>query len=1139
MEKVSASTILAAYYNRIGDAYAAAAAPLAEEVNAFVHEQRQQWTRDNIPVLISLGSRLKQLADSDPAITLLRNALLMFQDSEDTDRARQAIYKMLSLVLERESHPFMCRLLPELKKLWLTACMSEQLFTYYEIREVLNTLIAGLAGNVAGRLRQEIAAKLQQHPARQIQLPQATEDILFDCWLEHFNLQCRETLDHIERDSSLTEMQKMQAMEACGTQIIDEIENCDLDITECTQLLEASFTFAAASDAAIDCLNIEAQKMLYAAGSQIIETLQTKYRFLLQNPLFAKSIKRSELCLQLMKQSWSPFNALSDQYELIASFLPAHAFCNWRRAEPMVFRYFNLEDLFCEEITTESKFADDQKVLDRQEALFIKRNHWDSRYNWACQFGRRIKGLRLDTLHPGEELTALLENCPELIALDLSRTAIENCADLPFNLLQLKWLKLPKTMLTSDSFLKNNFLLEEFCHLGFTPSLEDQALVFTRNLLPDPIKNNSLAIRISYWLLYNPRSLLCSSLEKLTLIDWWCYSGFIPVFSKLSETCPKLKHLDLTSAYLSICFNHLDLTGLQKIEFAQESNEPGVGDLPVRLALFGFIKVKTYTKKISNEAGVRHCSVWEKKADFIPGKTLQLQNCSLFTPEDYLRLSRLYTELKELTIDSYGEGARTILSLVSPSTVIRVNYPNYFCRLQNDLRQLGFEDTSLYGKRWVNTNPHFTISGKDLPELETILANCSPKAISTLRVSLQELTTPDAIMELASLVNVLANRGVSTLLIERLVLDDKFIEELNELASAALQIHVNTLFLKKSDEIASFTQLLKQCQVNTVKFGVVLSENRLLKDIAAQSGQFPALCEIITPSDRKIPASIIEQGWFPDGKTNVILLSRNPKIVSLSAESAEEVSEGTLNRLLQCPKLVSIDITGQPASRQFVEKLMQRPIKEVINSSLRELKVAPELEKCYSFRLCLSQLKPGITLETLGLKDEINCLQFNPLQDGKWVLTDKLVAYLVNKIPAIKYLDLVHADLSQITLTGMKSLRKLPLEKVTVGKSTPLFVKAILLFPQLKELTFKQQLPFQDEAEQIFDKTPGRRTGISIELYQYEPIALSLLKHPCVASVKFTDCAIETSSGKIQNAFAKQGYTGNLHGGFSKSGRQK
>jgi len=100
---------------------------LVEEIERFVVAHRQHWSSSDLPVLISLSSRLKKLTGEDSPMSSLMNSILILKDSPVTDRARQALYQLLSTVLAGKSFQNQ-DFVKEIRELWNITRSSENFF---------------------------------------------------------------------------------------------------------------------------------------------------------------------------------------------------------------------------------------------------------------------------------------------------------------------------------------------------------------------------------------------------------------------------------------------------------------------------------------------------------------------------------------------------------------------------------------------------------------------------------------------------------------------------------------------------------------------------------------------------------------------------------------------------------------------------------------------------------------------------------------------------------------------------------------------------------------------------------------------------------------------------------------------------
>jgi hypothetical protein len=485
---ISPVSVLKNYHDSICQALPSVSNRLVKEIETFVLAHRQHWSSSDLPVLISLSSRLKKLTGERSSISAVMDSILVLKDSPTTDRARQALYQLLSKILEKKESFQNQDFAREISGLWEVACSSEKLLGNGEARAILHKLqseLSEVTDEAAVQLLNEIKTALNC-PKVSLNLNQKMQVHFQKNLLFLIEKQAKKQLEEIGKDPVLSCEEKEQAMGACEVQVDQKLASLDQDVLECIELLGNCFSFVATSDAAFAALNLEAQQFLFQHGFEMHKTMEEKFPFLKERQYYPELMERVEKRLCSMQLNWNPFPFLVDDVLLkIASYLPMIALQSWASSHRFLHDYFK-GSLFCEDITSRASSREYQEILDRQNG-YLREIHQGSRYAWAFQMGERIKGLSLKKLSVEHmNLDHLLETCPNLVALDLRGVNLKGML-FPFNILQLKFLALPENYLIED---RVRSLLNFF---GFKEDVEAPG-VFMRD--PVVIEGNALSIEM-------------------------------------------------------------------------------------------------------------------------------------------------------------------------------------------------------------------------------------------------------------------------------------------------------------------------------------------------------------------------------------------------------------------------------------------------------------------------------------------------------------------------------------------------------------------------------------------------------------------------------------------------------------------
>jgi len=1116
---VSPASVLKNYYNSICRTAAPVSHRLVEEIETFVLAHRQHWSSSDLPVLISLSSRIKKLTGVRSSISAVMDSILVVKDGPIADQARQALYQLFSRILEKKESFQNQNFAREIGGLWKVACSSEKLFWSGETRAILHKLQSELSENTdeaAVQLLNEMRTLLENCPQISLNLNPKVHEHFRKSLLCLIEKQANKQLEEILKDPVLSCEEKEQALDACEGQVDQKLASLDQEVLECTELLGNCFSFAASSDAAFAALNLEAQQFLFKHGFEMLTTMRERFPFLTERQYYPELMERVEKRLHSMELNWNPFPLLGDDLLLnIASYLPLIDLQRWTASHRFLHDYFK-GAIFCEDITSSASSRDYQEALDRQHA-YLKEIRRGSSYAWACQMGERIKGLSLKKFTAEKiDLDLLLEKCPNLVALDLRGISF---SELPFNILQLKFLVLPQ-----DVFLKNR-LLPSLNFFGFKQDAEDPQ-VFMRD---SPIVDgNEMTIETGE-VAFNPSYLLSPSLERLTLTGYWRSFKLRSFFNQLKERCPNLQYLDAGKASgIHFLLFHLDLTWIKGLEFPQSDRD--LTPLFSLLRTCGLVSATTPKNHPSH--------VW-KKADFVPEGTLKLEQAEALPGYQYAALRQLYPRLETLRIESDDYRAKTppaIWNLISATTQVEILVESLgadqtFIGLQKELKQLGFSKkistNDVYAPRqktiaWINPNNYFTIDGMSLERLDEIL-RMSPENFKIGLPLLNIPSSPQQLKELSKLKNLLSKHGIESLCIDRLEMDSQYINDLSLLLAIAPQVTVNEVkftFLSPNMQLDDIAPFLQQQQVERLVLSGCrnpVKADQLIGILIDNCEQFPSLVEIIGPYEGILPEAWILKGWFPSiqGNFSTNTLSRNPIDVTLSTQMAETLTEKSLLNLLGCSQLRSIDLRGQPVSEQFAKVLLDRPLKKLL--------VSPELDEKIFFLKMLAAVEPGIVFKNQWSWKSVNYLQVSSRQGRHMILTDDDILAMVKRFPSLAFLHLENVDLSQITAVGIRALLKLKLEEVTLGASSLSLINVLLSLNTLRSLHLHtEKLPDLDLG-QFTNKICSKGTHeLHVQVTKFHPICLLLLKHPLVAHMEFEQSMDLTIAEK--KAIAKIGY---------------
>lgn len=1129
---INHTSALRNYHDRIYQPSALVSESLVEEIETFVLTHKHHWSSSDLPVLISLASRLTQITGNDSSINCTVSSALALHDTPAVAKARGALYTLLSKILGRSKAAFgHCTFCAEMNLLWRD-CESRALLASHEGRAILKKIAQELSqvnDEAAVQLMGEIEAALIKYPKTSLKLSQSAYENFQESLLLLIEEQTQKKLKEIE-DPTLE-----QALDTCEAQLDQKLADLDQETNECIELLGDCFSFAAATDAAFTSLNIEAQKFLFELGSEMHATVVEKFPFLKERQYYPNLMEKLRRRLYTMELNWNPFVYLNDDVLLtIASYLPSLDFQRWCVSHRFTHDYFE-NALFCENITSCTSSDEYAAALGYQNS-YLKQMCKGSRIAWACQMGPRVKGLSLRNCDLEKvDLDQLLEKCPNLVAIDLRGAKIKN---LPFNILQLKFLALSRGLFDfSDSTFS---ALESLGFLSTREEKTDSGKPLNERLKETLLKNRqdlreqrfelfirppskesqgSALIVAMDQTCFNPIPLLYPSLERLILVGDWSFPKLNIFFSQLKKCCPNLKYLDLsrTTGALPRLF-HLDLAWIKKLEFP-ESQAIDLKGFFSHLRMCGQVLVNEscdnrYNFSRCSDVQIRMYYVWER-ADFVPFNTLKLENLEVLTNKQFLVLNQVYPRLEELIIcEKYSnvKAPQSIWRLISAATRVELLHEKVFSSLQNELENLGFLKKVIEQKQntwerippkivWVNPQGYFTLKGS-LKRFDEILT-MSPKSAPT-KIGLPFLDIPRSSEEgidLKQLNDLLQNHGIEALQIDRIEIGGQYIKKLPSHLPVVTQVitpEVELKSLPEGIELPDIAPILQSQKVERLHFSILccpLSENHLLKDLIDNCEQFPDLVEVRIegPRNGKVPEAWILKGWFPSIHGNVLKFSRHPTDVTLSTEMVEILTEQALKKLLSCPQLQSIDLTGQPVSEQFATKLLDLPLKQLI--------VSPDLEGKIFFKKMLSQIEPGLLLKYSW---RIEYLQINPVQGRKLILSDDDILAMVRKYPSLKYLHLENVDLSQITSRGIKALLKLSLNEVTLGSSSLLLVNVLLSLSTLRSLVLHTEklsdLNLDRFSLRIFSTNYRELT---IRVTKFHPICLSLLKHPEVANMEF------------------------------------
>jgi hypothetical protein len=819
---ISHISILKNYHDSVYQALSSSTVSnrLVEEIETFVLAHRQHWSSSDLPVLISLSSRLKKLTGNRSSISTVMDSILVLKDGPQIDQARQALYQLFSKVLEKKES-FQNQDFVEISRLWAAACSSEKLLGNGEVRAILHKLqfeLSEVTDEAAVQLLNEIRTLLENCPKVSLNLNQKVQGHFQKSLLALLEQQAKKQLEEIGKDPVLSCEEKEQAMDTCEAQTDQKLASLDQDVLECMELVGDCFSFAAASDVAFAALNLEAQQFLFQHGFEMHKTMEEKFPFLKERQYYPELMKRVEKRLRSMELNWNPFPVLVDKALLnIASYLPSADLHQWVASHRFLHDYFK-GSLFCEDITSCASSREYQETLDRQHAC-LREMHKGSRYAWACQMGERIKGLSLK--RPFAEtidLDQLLEKCPNLVALDLRGI---NLKKLPLNILQLKFLVLPQGLWFDIHVSLLNFL-------GFKQDAEDPKVFMRDSVMVD---GNALSIEMGD-VEFNPSYLLSPSLERLTLTGYWGSFKLTSFFTQLKERCPNLQYLDAGNAS-GICFRlfHLDLTWIKGLEFSKSYTIDLLKVFFSLLRTCGLVMVRESKDNQCHSRKKNHITyVWER-VDFVPKATLKLKRAEILPSHQYVALSQLYPRLEKLSIGSkeyWVETPPAIWNLISPTTEIEILDVRAFSLLQTELQQLGFLSKKNINDWndipptivWTNPRDYFTIKEIGLDRLDVIL-KMSPKSSKIGLLFLDISPSSKKLEELPKLKNILSKHGIDTLQIDRVKIHGQYIKELPSLLDIVPQVTVTEVelhSLPESTQLADIAPFLQQQQVEKLQF---------------------------------------------------------------------------------------------------------------------------------------------------------------------------------------------------------------------------------------------------------------------------------------------------------------------------------
>jgi len=845
-----------------------------EEVVSFIETYRERFRASDMASLTILRDRMRQLKGSNSQENRLLEAVLAQKDSPQVAVAREALYDLFSILLDREENAFdrpdFCK---EVQALW-GASFSPKLLASHEAQKILEKAIDELKGE-ASEIASQIRASMVEALAHAREgIAQEAEDSLL--------IRQRHLINQFEAEDN------------------PQLEEFERDSLDYSKHVSALISFASAMSKADDKLSLSAKKFLLEEGNQLYKTMEEKFPYLKKSypALMARVLER----LRFFELAWNPFTYMVDElFEHLQDFLGWKGRLIFSHTSQEMRRRVHQAPL---PPAKPCKSIEEYEAALVEQSVKLKEVPTEIRIQMACQGKEKTTLLSLRHCSMvNVDLNKLLEECPNLEVLDLRDTDLA-VSQVPFLITHLKYIGLPKKFYRYDEKSLKEVIGLQTAFFSIT-QLNWEGKIHMGDVLFDPLP--LIISHIKSHVL--KREWEWASQLSLKLTGNWDSEKFRPFFSK---NCSVGEELKLSEGTLSQNIfgqslnlaDHWELGRFKK--FSSRCSSVEKLDLSEATISWNVLENLNFSK-ITKIVLPKNLSEDQQVADFLS---------FLFFVKEKEPKNAWYSRLSHYSNDDrWGVSIKIFNSLlVTPQHLKQLAEARKFF-------QLKFSKNSGASRRW---------EAKDL----LMLVSSRTHAVVFGDPQTRDLY-PDFQLKLEQQGWTCSHLKKHWKVPDKIILNGAPLEEFASVQDQSKIYDLTVQAFHEGEGVAQLIPLLSKYKVENLHIQPKLSGEKaeafardFLECKQHLEEMAPDLQKIVLNYHGKVPCEWVHRGWFPyrREKGEHLELLRKPTHVTLSSEDAEELLDYSLVDLLKsAPGLMSIDLRGQKVDEFLLREFLELP----------------------------------------------------------------------------------------------------------------------------------------------------------------------------------------------------------------------